>query len=106
MSYTDGHDGADWAQTVNSERDVTIQGLNGKASQEKEISLDGYRGKSTNFECNLPSGPFTGPAAGQVRTLFNGHRFYILIGLAPKGSKGEEVSKFLNSFQLLRPAKQ
>ena len=30
ISYTDGHEGADWAQTVNSERDATIQGLSGK----------------------------------------------------------------------------
>jgi len=105
ISYTDGHEGADWAQTVNSERDVTIQGLNGKLIREKEISLGDFRGKSVTFDGSLPSGPFSGPATGQMRIYFNGHRFYMLIGLAPKAAKPEGITKFLDSFQILPASK-
>jgi hypothetical protein len=105
ISYTDGHEGADWAQTVNSERDVTMQGLNAKALGENETSLDGFRGKAVRFECNLASGPVTGPATGQMRIYFNGHRFYMLIALVPKTAKPEANAKFLDSFQLVPASK-
>jgi len=105
FSYTDGHEGADWTQTVNSERDATIQGLNGKMIREKEISMGDFRGKSVTFECSLSSGPFSGPAAGQMRIYFNGHRYYMLVGLAPKSAKTEGITKFLDSFQILPASK-
>jgi hypothetical protein len=105
ISYTDGHEGADWGQTVNSERDVTMHGLNAKVLGEKEISLDDYRGKAVRFECNLASGPVTGAAAGQMRIYFNGHRYYMLIALVPKTAKPEAITKFLDSFQLLPASK-
>jgi hypothetical protein len=104
-TYTDGHEGADWAQTVNSERDVTMQGLNAKALGENAISIDGYRGKAARFECNLASGSVSGPASGQMRIYFNGHRFYMLIGLEPKTAKPEAIAKFLDSFELLPASK-
>lgn len=105
ISYTDGHEGADWAQTVNSERDVTVQGLNAKILGENETSLDGYSAKAVRFECNLAAGPVTGPATGEMRIYFNGHRFYMLIGLVPKTAKPEAIAKFLDSLQLLPASK-
>ena len=105
ISYTDGHDGGDWAQIQNAERDSTITGLNGKVSQEKEISLPGYRGKSYTFNGNLPSGAITGPISGELRLYFNGHRFYMVMAVVPQGPKSDAVAKFLDSFQLLPSSK-
>jgi hypothetical protein len=105
ISYTDGHEGGDWAQIQKAERDSTIPGLNGKVSQEKEISLAGYRGKSYIFNGNLPSGAITGPIGGELRLYFNGHRFYMVMAVVPQGSESDAVAKFLDSFQLLPASK-
>ena len=105
ISYTDGHEGADWVQTVNSERDATVQGLNAKVLGEKEVSLDGYRGKAVRFECSLASGPVTGPTSGEMKIFFNGHRYYMLLALIPKAASSDRASKFVDSFQLLPSSK-
>ena len=101
ISYTDGHEGGDWAETLKAEKDSAVSGLKGKVLQEKDISLDGFRGRSYSFEGDMPSGAIKGPILGELRLYFNGHRFYMLMAVVPKGIKNEDVSKFMNSFQLI-----
>ena len=101
ISYTDGHEGGDWAQIQNAERDSIIPAVKGKVLQEKEVLLAGYRGKSYTFEGNIPP---SGPVTGELRMYFNGHRFYMLFAVAPKGSNGEGATKFIGSFQLVAAA--
>ena len=101
ISYTDAHDGGDAAEIFKNERDSVLSGMNGKVMQEKDVSLAGYRGRSTTFSGNLPSGAITGAVTGEVRLLFNGRRFYMLMAVEPKGSKRQRIAKFLGSFRLM-----
>jgi hypothetical protein len=101
ISYTDNHEGADWAETLKGEKDSAISGLSGKVLQEKDISLDGFRGRSYSFDGNMPSGAIKGPISGELRLYFNGHRFYMLMAVRPKALHNADVTKFMNSFQLV-----
>jgi hypothetical protein len=101
ISYTDSHEGSDWAETLKAEKDSAISGLSGKVLQEKDISLNGFRGRAYSFEGNMPSGAIRGPISGELRLYFNGHRFYMLMAVMPKGIKNADVTKFMNSFQLV-----
>ncbi len=101
ISYTDSHEGAGWAETLQAEKDSAISGLSGKVVQEKDISLNGFHGRSYSFGGNMPSGPIKGPISGELRLYFNGHRFYMLMGVRPKGPNNANIIKFMNSFQLV-----
>lgn len=102
VSYADYPAGADWGQTVNAERDATLQGMSGKVLKEKRVSLPGYPGTWVTFQGVLQTATATGPVTGQLRIYFNGHRLYFLMALAPKGSEGQaEFGKFLNSFRVV-----
>src|SRR5438270_4894802 len=101
ISYTDAHDGGDAAEIFKNERDSVLSGMNGKIVQEKDVSLAGYRGRSTTFSGNLPSGAITGAVTGEVRLLFNGRRFYMLMAVEPKGSNRHASARSLASFDPL-----
>ncbi len=101
ISYTDAHEGADWAETLKAEKDSVITGLSGNVLKENDISLSGSRGRSYSFEGKMPSGSITGPIRGELHLYFNGHRFYMLMAVVPKRSRTEDVTKFMNSFHLV-----
>lgn len=104
ISYTDNHDGADWAETLKAEKESAISGLSGKVLQEKDISLAGFRGRSYSFDGNMPSGAIKGPIWGELRLYFNGHRFYMLMAVRPKRLNNADITRFMNSFQLVSAA--